>query len=335
MEGGVEYGALEEGDGARLRIGRGGVARLEEAAAVAGDGERLVVRAGVEEAEEGEDARPPFRLLTQPLAAAAATLPLEAFAQARERVRPVEDGVLAREEVGPRLGEEEDDETHDDADGGAVDRLVRKGPPSLLERGEGGRVARDEELDGAADALAESGREVGLPLAGVEDEAEEGRGPARLRRDEELRGEEAAQGFHLRAGLPFREEEGEVPLAEGVVVGARVGEAQLRGRGEDREPLAACAEPLEEAGRGALAAADAEARLVGEEDREARAVPSEPEAAGADRLARDGADRERSVDLGAAKPVARGSGRRGGGARRRAGRVLQAGHFFEEERQEV
>jgi hypothetical protein len=83
----------------------------------------------------------------------------------------VVEGIIAGEEV-TGFGEENDDESHDDADGSAVDFCgVDVSAVGL----EGIAVCLDEEFDGFADSFAECGGEFGLPFAAVEDGGEEWR----------------------------------------------------------------------------------------------------------------------------------------------------------------
>ena len=118
----------------------------------------------------------------------------------------------------------------------------------------------DEQLHRLAHTLAEHGRELGLPLAAVEDRLEQRRGaPLRPAASSSAGREQRAQRVHLRRELALLEPQVDVPLAPGVEVEAGEDEPPLAAVGEEREALAAGPQPLHHLARRLAAAADADA----------------------------------------------------------------------------
>jgi len=123
-----------------------------------------VVRAVVDKPEEREHPRPGVPRAGQTVAAARRGF-LQFLEQAGQAVGAMVEGIVARQQLA-RLGEEHDHRTHHDAHGGAVD-VGRIDAGALLLQDL--TVALHKQLDRLAHALAKDGRQLGLPLAAVED----------------------------------------------------------------------------------------------------------------------------------------------------------------------
>ncbi len=290
---------LEGSQGAADGIGRGGVAGGEEVAAVAGYGEGLVVRPLVDETEEGEHTRPSAQALAQALEARRAAGALEEFPQALETVGGVVGGVVAGQEV-PRLGEQDDNHAHDHAGGGDIDVPRRH---LGAHRFEPRAVLLDQHLDGPADALPQLRRQLGLAAAGGLDGGEEWARLVWLGRGEPSCRQQSLEGRDLGTGLALLEPETRVPFGPGVEVEAGVDEAPLARVREKGDLVLGRAQPVDDAGDGPPATADAQARDVVDEDREEPAVGRVPDAPGFHGLAGQGPDRPPGVHVGPALPA--------------------------------
>ena len=130
-------------------------------------------------------------------------------------------------------------------------------------------VGLDEQLDRLADALAEDGRELRLPLAAVEDRLQErgrarpspavSRGPGRGGSAGRRPAAESAPSSNQRSASHSHQASKSRP--------AKISR-HWRPLVRSGEALAAPAEPLDDLARGPAAAADAEAGLVVDEDGE-------------------------------------------------------------------
>ena len=301
----AEAGGLEAGEGAgeagRVVFGVGRTGG-EQVAAVGGDGQGLVVRALADEVEQRQQPGPGAEAAG--LRAARGGAAAERFVQAAEAVALVVYGVVARQQA-PRFGEQDDDQAHDDAAGGAVDVGGVGGGAVALERL---AVAADQQFDGLAHPFAQRFGEFGLALAAVADGLEQRRLGAFLGGRPERRPDQREQRAESRRGRAFGEPEVGVPLAPGVEVEAGEEQPPLAAVGEQGEALAAAAQPAEDAARFAPAAADAEPGVGGDEYGQNGAERPEPEVARADALAGQGEASVLGRDAGAAQPAAGGGG---------------------------
>ena len=178
-------------------------------------------------------------------------------------------------------------------------------------------VGVDQQLDRRAHALAERLGEIRLPLARVAHRLQQ-------RRRRSLGGrrpcpgiEKNAEGGDLGGQLALVEPEVEVPLAPGVVVEAGEQQPPLAAVGDERQLLAAGAQPAERQADRAAPAADAEAPFAVQEHRQHGAAAPAPEVVRLDELTGDGAPSPGGGDAAAAGPG--------------PGRLIQAAHPLQDE----
>lgn len=183
-------------------------------------------------------------------------------------------GVFLREEIS-RLGEKDHHHAHHDARRREVD--LARGDVSLFGFRDRWPMRLDEKLDRLADALAEVGGKLGLPLPRGLDGFEEARKLPLVFRDESFRSEERAEGCDLRPRFALFEPERRVGFREGVVVEPGVDDAPLPCVRQKGEPMLGAPQPLDDPGERTASPADADPRLGVDEDGKDGAVRRLPD----------------------------------------------------------
>jgi len=278
----LEARALEHGERLRDAVGGVRVPGGEQLASVCGDRQSRVMRAFPHQSKQREHAGPRAEAIAQ-----RALVTIELLQQPVQAVAAVIERVVAWQKIA-RLGEQDHDQPHRHAAGGAIDvSRSRDGDRRFDQGAQGFAMASNQDLDCFADPFTEHLGQLRLPLARVSNGLQQARRRVVGLRRPELGVEQGAESLDLRGELAFVEPQVQVPFAPGVVIEPGEQEPPLPAVRHQREMVVAAAQPAEHLTDDPAAPADAQTLAVVQEHGHGRAVLAGPQMAGLDGLAGD------------------------------------------------